>query len=653
MTVCGIFGICVLPQAGVDGPVLRQWTKVLFRLSESRGREAAGVAVRSGSEVVVLRRPVAPSALVRLPEYGALFEEIASPAPGGGTARGPVVVLGHSRLVTNGLRYINDNNQPVISGGFVGVHNGIITNEERLRREVPGLAHEHQVDTEVLLQLFRHYRDAGCDLLEATRRTFTRLEGTASVAVLGTDSDAMLLATNCGSLYTCTSTTGQVFAFASERIIAERFVKGAGLTERFGPFTVGQLPAGEGCLVGIDDLTVSQFPVLGEDGATSSGRDEARITGAVTIVDRSSDRDREREGIRRCTRCVLPATVPFIRFDEEGVCNFCRNYRPMEVRPIAELEQRLAGGRRGHGNPDCIVMFSGGRDSSYGLHVSKRLLGLNPVAYTYDWGVITDLARRNAARMCGALGVEHVLVSADIRAKRRNVRRNLQAWLKRPRLGMIPLLMAGDKQYYYYANRLRQEMGIERVVVCECPLELTKFKAGFCGIDEGSRRIFDVPVRDKLRLLGYYARQFLLNPRYLNSSMLDSLTGFLSSYFIKHDYLFLYRYWRWDEVTIARTLIDQYRWELAPDTESTWRIGDGTAAFYNYVYYTVAGFTENDTLRSNQVREGCLSRADALALVNRENRPRWESIEWYARTIGFDLDEALAVIHDVPRLYAG
>ena len=31
---------------------------------------------------------------------------------------------------------------------------------------------------------------------------------------------------------------------------------------------------------------------------------------------------------------------------------------------------------------------------------------------------------------------------------------------------------------------------------------------------------------------------------------------------------------------------------------------DGTAGFYNYVYHTVAGFTEHDTFRSNQIREG-------------------------------------------------
>ena len=42
---------------------------------------------------------------------------------------------------------------------------------------------------------------------------------------------------------------------------------------------------------------------------------------------------------------------------------------------------------------------------------------------------------------------------------------------------------------------------------------------------------------------------------------------------------------------------------------------DGTAAFYNYIYYTVAGFTENDAFRSNQIRAGVLNRSEAARLV--------------------------------------
>ena len=62
---------------------------------------------------------------------------------------------------------------------------------------------------------------------------------------------------------------------------------------------------------------------------------------------------------------------------------------------------------------DCIVPFSGGRDSTYVLHFVKKELGLNPLAYTYDWGMVTDLGRRNIARVCGKLGVENIIVAAD------------------------------------------------------------------------------------------------------------------------------------------------------------------------------------------------------------------------------------------------
>jgi hypothetical protein len=98
-------------------------------------------------------------------------------------------------------------------------------------------------------------------------------------------------------------------------------------------------------------------------------------------------------------------------------------------------------------------------------------------------------------------------------------------------------------------------------------------------------------------------------------------------------------------------LTTEYNWELEPNYSSTWRIGDGTAAFYNYIYHTVAGFTENETLRSNQIREGVLSRAKALELVEDENRTRWDAIQWYAQTIGFNLTEALRAINNMPKLY--
>lgn len=85
-------------------------------------------------------------------------------------------------------------------------------------------------------------------------------------------------------------------------------------------------------------------------------------------------------------------------------------------------------------------------------------------------------------------------------------------------------------------------------------------------------------------------KAMLQSPGYFNSSLWDTLSGeYYRSFTKKSDYYHIFDYWRWDEKQIDDTLAG-YDWEKAPDTNTTWRIGDGTAAFYNYIYYTVAGF---------------------------------------------------------------
>ena len=48
------------------------------------------------------------------------------------------------------------------------------------------------------------------------------------------------------------------------------------------------------------------------------------------------------------------------------------------------------------------MSFSGGRDGGW-LHLIVKELGLKAVAYTYDWGLVTDLGRRNISRVVGSL----------------------------------------------------------------------------------------------------------------------------------------------------------------------------------------------------------------------------------------------------------
>ncbi|MEZ4979055.1 MAG: hypothetical protein R2772_07135 [Chitinophagales bacterium] len=298
--------------------------------------------------------------------------------------------------------------------------------------------------------------------------------------------------------------------------------------------------------------------------------------------------------------------------------------------------------------------FSGGRDDSYGLHFLKKELGLQPLAYTYDWGMITDIGRRNQARMLGKLGVEHLVLSADITKKRKHIKENILAWMKDPHLGMVPLFMEGDKQCEYYADQKMRNYGLDLMFFFRGnELEKDEFKTGHCGVKDADPGgvIHNLEFGKKVKLLSFYASRYFKNPSYFNSSFLDTSLGFFSTYIQPHNYVYLWHYVPWDEKTIINTLKKEYDWEISAETGQTWRTDDGTSAFYNYIYYQGQGFTENDSFRSRQIREGIIDRATALELVNNENKPRYEALEWYFDVIGLDGDKVLTVVDNMKKCY--
>jgi hypothetical protein len=65
----------------------------------------------------------------------------------------------------------------------------------------------------------------------------------------------------------------------------------------------------------------------------------------------------------------------------------------------------------------------------------------------------------------------------------------------------------------------------------------------------------------------------------------------------------------------------------------------------------LAGFSEFDDFRSFQIREGKMTREEAYELVKEENKPRFEEIEWYAEAVDLDINRAIGIINNAPKLY--
>src|SRR5665647_3743915 len=167
-----------------------QTVNTMFKLSESRGKEASGLAIRFNSSIYVLKEPITSSKLVKTQQYKKLFNKtLKSQGYAGKQLAAPFVILGHSRLQTNGSAEINMNNQPVVKDGVIGIHNGIIVNDEKLWKQFPELKRNYSVDTEVFLCLLKMFKAQEKSLVAAIRQVFKQIEGSASVAVQFNDSN--------------------------------------------------------------------------------------------------------------------------------------------------------------------------------------------------------------------------------------------------------------------------------------------------------------------------------------------------------------------------------------------------------------------------------------------------------------------------------
>ena len=621
--MCGIFGVVIWPSSQFQTTQIRKAFESMAKLSESRGQDASGILSWVDGKELVLKSPSRVANILQSKAYSDLIPIINS------TSHQPVVLVGHTRMVTNGDRTCSENNQPVLMPDLSIFHNGIIVNEQFLSTQLGPGVRAMDVDTEVFGLLVELHLSAGMELLDAVHFAKEQCEGANTYCCMSQQLSSLVLATTNGSMFYAEDSTGSNLIFGSEPKVVRTALENLG-SENFE--NVIKLEPNESFTFQVGSVPRN----FDRELKTVTPRNTVRANGSFQSKEFTLPVDWDRiANLRRCTSCLLPETFPGLTFNLDGVCSKCQHSITRTTLGIDSLLRLYEANVKSGMSEEVLVPLSGGRDSCYGLHYVTKVLGLPAIAYTYDWGFVTDLARRNISRMCGTLGVEHILVAADIDMKRANVHQNMEAWIRKPELGMIPLFMAGDKHFFKYASKLRLERNTSLTVFSMNWYEQTGFKTGFAGVRDESvhTKTHGISNFNKLKLLRYYGGQLLTNPKYLNSSVKDSLSGFSSFYLSKMDYQQLFDYIDWDEDHINQVLKSEYDWESGNPNRSTWRVGDASAAFYNYVYLSAVGFTEFDTFRSNQIRAGQLSREAALLNLQRDNNPNISEFVDYCNLI--------------------
>ncbi len=119
-----------------------------------------------------------------------------------------------------------------------------------------------------------------------------------------------------------------------------------------------------------------------------------------------------------CKRCVLPESMPDLWLNEEGLCNICVEFdrTKSDCEPGSALETdltKILNKHRGKKEYECLVMCSGGKDSTSALYYMKKRYKLNPLAFTFDHGFETEDAMENVRKAVEKLEVDFLFFKSN------------------------------------------------------------------------------------------------------------------------------------------------------------------------------------------------------------------------------------------------
>ena len=122
--------------------------------------------------------------------------------------------------------------------------------------------------------------------------------------------------------------------------------------------------------------------------------------------------------MKYCKICLDPNTRPNTRFNKDGVCFACENFNK-EIKYYDEIDKQIVLDKlikkhclKNKNSFDCIIGVSGGKDSTYQVHIVKNVYNLNPLCVTFRTLARTPRGEENLQSMRD-MGVDHIDISPN------------------------------------------------------------------------------------------------------------------------------------------------------------------------------------------------------------------------------------------------
>jgi len=348
-----------------------------------------------------------------------------------------------------------------------------------------------------------------------------------------------------------------------------------------------------------------------------------------------------------CKKCVLPTNYLNIKIDDESVCQHCRNYRLTNYLGTGKLLEAIKEPLKLNKSKkyDCVVGFSGGRDSTYLLWYIVTILKLRPLAVFSDDLFIPDIALENIESTCNALKVDLRAIKHDNLKK--CIRHHLNSWIKRPVPESLMFINVGERIGYETLVELEAiKEGVHLIFGGRTPIQSEeKYKTDLIKIKNKG---------GKISWIFGYLKQVLLNPSLamnpfcLKIQYKEFMVSRWKDKLIKKNQLTIihpfFEYIHWNENELEHVLFNELNWKSPKGSKQTSRIGCEVDTLRQYLFYRSLGYNDTNVDLSVLIRDGQLTRSDAAIKLETGLDISDDYIMYILQKAGVDAERFLKIL---------
>lgn len=345
--------------------------------------------------------------------------------------------------------------------------------------------------------------------------------------------------------------------------------------------------------------------------------------------------------LQRCRRCVLPETHETIVFDEQGVCNICRQheYKQQAIDWNAKKTEfdALIAAYRGKYEYDCLVPFSGGKDSTWTLYYLVREYGVKPLVVRFDHGFLRPNVLENTIRTVRALGVDFHHFTPNWKVVQKVM---LQSFLEK-----------GDFCWHCHTGIFAYPMwvamryNVPLVIWGEPSAEYTSYY-GYDQPEEVDEKRFNRFVNLGITAEDMYVRlEGKVDERDLKPFTYPPLKELRK---IGYRSVCLGSYFPWDVKRQSEIIQRELGWqgdevENVPSGYGYEKIECYLQGVRDYIKYIKRGYTRPSHLASLDIRNERLTRPEALEMIAAFEGKRPSSLDLFLEYVGLEEEEFMDI----------